>query len=240
MEVDNPQRIRVLSGGREGSTFLHLSLPELTPGERHRATVEFIEPQHYTSAEAWKTAYGYAEDFVVYRLFIGPEQRTPTPKKTAAYFEMDRFEVYDQNMVIEVGKKLAFKLTFVNHGPLDINEFAIVNATTVHLGAPNLQLLNQVMDHLRTAVTKAPKVPMDIGNELSTEATTQELDQAHVSALLGGTGHVYFLILVDWVGSDNLPGHMEKCFFINKTPQSNRITASDMKDPQVVLLTKGH
>jgi hypothetical protein len=69
-------RVSITGGGKPGSDYVAIEIPELPPTERVFLGVAFAEKQKVTSVEAWASQYGYAKDNIqVQQGFLGKERR---------------------------------------------------------------------------------------------------------------------------------------------------------------------
>jgi len=82
-EVPNKykSRARIAGGGKPGSDYMVVEVPELQPSEHVDLDVVFAEKQKVTSIDSWASQYGYAKDYVqVQQGFLGPEHHVEPPK----------------------------------------------------------------------------------------------------------------------------------------------------------------
>jgi hypothetical protein len=68
-------RASISGGGKPGSDYMVIEVPELPPTQRVILQVAFAEKQKVTSVEAWASQYGYAKDYIqVQQGFMGKER----------------------------------------------------------------------------------------------------------------------------------------------------------------------
>jgi hypothetical protein len=70
-------RMKIVAGAKKGSTFLHVEILELGARGHCEAVVGFLQPQPFTSIDAWKRLYGYGGEIHVYRWFVGGPEGGP-------------------------------------------------------------------------------------------------------------------------------------------------------------------
>jgi hypothetical protein len=74
-------RASIAGGGKPGSDFMVIEIPELRPTQRMVLEVAFAEEQKFTSIESWASQYGYAKDYIqIQQTFLGKERRAEPEK----------------------------------------------------------------------------------------------------------------------------------------------------------------
>ena len=74
-------RASISGGGKPGSDYMAIEIPELRPKEHVDLDVVFAEKQKVTSIDSWASQYGYAKDDVqVQQGFLGKERRVEPQK----------------------------------------------------------------------------------------------------------------------------------------------------------------
>jgi hypothetical protein len=74
-------RASIARGGKPGSDYMVIEIPELRPAQRVVLEVAFAEEQKITSVESWASQYGYAKDYIqVQQTFLGKERRVEPEK----------------------------------------------------------------------------------------------------------------------------------------------------------------
>lgn len=88
----------ITGGGKPGSDYMVVEIPELPPTQRVMLQVAFAEKEKVTSVEAWASQYGYTKDNIqVQQGFMGKEQeiRTAEPKATSDLMQMNNEQLRD-------------------------------------------------------------------------------------------------------------------------------------------------
>jgi hypothetical protein len=92
-------RARIAGGGKPGSDYMVVEVPELQPQEHVDLHVVFAKKQKVTSIDSWASQYAYAKDYIqVQQGFLGPEHRVePQVSATISTSPLERPTEAEQN-----------------------------------------------------------------------------------------------------------------------------------------------
>lgn len=165
---------------------------------------------------------------------VDPAKHPAKPQKSAAKLQLSSIGLFKDYSIIEDGKKLAFRISFENKGPMYVTDSRMVIASATTWDIPNQDTIRQMVFNLRSSVraglerdagVKGP--PVGIGNKIFGDITTGLLERKQTAGIIKGTARLYLLMWVGWTGSDGLKDETEECLYLNK-PQSRQLQESDM------------
>lgn len=161
--------------------------------------------------------------------------------QSSASLHLSDISVYSENALIEAGKRLAFRVTFENKGPIGIREGRLSVAMAVTWDIPSDATIREMWDRIRAVVrteSSNPSIqgtPVGIGNGIYREIMGPPLEQLQADGLIKGTARVYLFNWVGWIGDDGLKGEREVGVYMRK-PHSKIIQGEEMKHWDTVLV----